>query len=677
MKKAEEILMKMKSDDDEERRIALCEAASLPHDQAISIIINSLGDKSWRVRKQAIEIISYSDDPSIFIPHLIKALGRKGEVELRNASVEALIKIGKHDLDKLIAALRDDDPDVRKFIIDVLGELKEYKTVPYIIDALNDTDQNVVYAAAEALGRIGGKDAVDALIRVLKEGDLWIQHAALDALISLNAFIPEELTTSFLNNRILRKKAIELLGKHGTISSLGVILDLIKERSYGSMEIAIQACYNLYERLQNSEKQVARKRITEALGSIDRDIILPMIHSPVISIRKAVCRILGISSKIEFLGDMVKGVDDDMRETIIDAVKDMGDAAGPKLIEIFEMVDDIDKAFICTLLGELGYTAAEEFLIRNLSHSYGHVRREAAVALAKIGSERAIDHIFNLLNDRFEDVQVFALKALSMLAERYPEKIIKNITILYGSSHHILKRNLIRLIGKIKRDEMLEFLLLAIKDGYASIRKEAFNAIADLGYGAKVLNSLITALTDEDPDVRLTVINILGKIKDPRAVESLLLMLNDDNLWIRVAAIRSLGTIGGENVVEMLRNTLENSSGIELIACIESLGQIGDKRCAGALMPFLSHPDPEIVKTAFQSILKIGVPNVFPILESLINHENWSVRGTVISALEEIGGTEASLILEKRYPFETDDFLRKSIEKALLKIRHNSSDGQS
>ncbi len=673
MERIQQILSRIKSKDDEERRRGLLDAASLPHDQGIPIIMNSLGDESWRVRKQAIEIISSSDDPSIFVPHLIGALRRKGEVELRNASIEALIRIGKNSLNTLLAAMRDEDPDLRKFIIDVLGELKEHETVPYLIEALNDNNQNVAYAAAEALGKIGGIDAIDALIKVLRDGELWIKYAAADALVSLNAYVPEEIILSLAENRILKKKAIELLGRYGTISSLGMILDSIREGSKGNVEVAVQACYNLYERFKKSEKELAREKIREALEGINKDLIEPIIHSPQPSIKKAIFKILGISGKIEFLKEMVEAVDDEMGDTIIGAVKEMGEGAVPKLMEIFEVVEDRKKAFICILLGELKDSVAEEFLIRNLQHSYGHVRREAAIALAKIGSEKAIASIFDLLSDKFEDVQLFAQNALSMLSERYPERIVKTISSLYGSAHHILKRNLIRLIGKIKREELLQFLLLAIKDGYASIRKEAFIAIGELGYGASILDNLITALTDEDPDVRLNVINILGKIREPAARESLLLMLNDDNLWIRVAAIRALGEIGGQDVVEKIRDMLGRGSGIEIIASLESLGQIGDKGSVGAILPFLSNPDPEIVKAALKAILRIGMPNIFPILEALIRHENWSVRGAAISALEDIGGGRASEILEKHYPFETDEFIKRSIERALSKIRLYSS----
>ena len=63
--------------------------------------------------------------------------------------------------------------DVRKFIIDVLGEFRDNRSLPPMLGALKDEDDNVRATAVEHLGKIGELVVVNALIEILESGDLW------------------------------------------------------------------------------------------------------------------------------------------------------------------------------------------------------------------------------------------------------------------------------------------------------------------------------------------------------------------------------------------------------------------------------------------------------------------------------------------------------------------------
>ena len=49
------ILVDLRSEDDEVRRLAVERATTLPAEEALEILLERLGDSSWRVRKAAIE----------------------------------------------------------------------------------------------------------------------------------------------------------------------------------------------------------------------------------------------------------------------------------------------------------------------------------------------------------------------------------------------------------------------------------------------------------------------------------------------------------------------------------------------------------------------------------------------------------------------------------------------
>ena len=73
--------------------------------------------------------------------------------DLRNSAVEALERLGRLAVPVLSLHMDDDDHDVRKFVVDILGNVGDAAAVPLLIKALDDPDPNVSAAAAENLGQ--------------------------------------------------------------------------------------------------------------------------------------------------------------------------------------------------------------------------------------------------------------------------------------------------------------------------------------------------------------------------------------------------------------------------------------------------------------------------------------------------------------------------------------------
>ena len=85
------------------------------------------------------------------------------------AIIEALKR--QHDIDALIARLRDKDPSTRSEAAKALGELKDGRAVESLIGALKDPGETKEArgAAVTALGRLGDSRAVEHLIAALSD----------------------------------------------------------------------------------------------------------------------------------------------------------------------------------------------------------------------------------------------------------------------------------------------------------------------------------------------------------------------------------------------------------------------------------------------------------------------------------------------------------------------------
>ena len=56
-------------------------------------------------------------------------------------------------MDALLSVLETPDVDVRKFIVDILGDIGDTRAVPALIGKLDDPDENIRVAAAESPAR--------------------------------------------------------------------------------------------------------------------------------------------------------------------------------------------------------------------------------------------------------------------------------------------------------------------------------------------------------------------------------------------------------------------------------------------------------------------------------------------------------------------------------------------
>jgi CheY-like chemotaxis protein len=89
----------------------------------------------------------------------------------------------------------------------------------------------------------------------------------------------------------------------------------------------------------------------------------------------------------------------------------------------------------------------------------------------------------------------------------------------------------------------LELLIQTIKSPEASLRNHAKNALTRLGKAA--VPALCQALTDPDKDLQIHLLNVLGLIEDPHAVEPIreLLLRGAEDACVRFAAYEALGSI--------------------------------------------------------------------------------------------------------------------------------------
>jgi HEAT repeat protein len=106
----------------------------------------------------------------------------------------------------------------------------------------------------------------------------------------------------------------------------------------------------------------------------------------------------------------------------------------------------------------------------------------------------------------------------------------------------------------------------------------------------RIVEGLVNVLKHAgEPDIRWWVVDTLGVIRDPVAVEPLVEALLDEHSGVRRGAAWALGHIRSKKAIEPLAKVLENDKDWRVrLAAALVLGKIGDERAIGALRGAIS-----------------------------------------------------------------------------------------
>ena len=264
--KFDELMEKVKSESEEERRWAAHLLGERREKRGIKPLIKLLSDKSCAVREAAADALSRINGKEV-IQELIFLL-RSEEVDLRNIAIEILEEIGEKVVEPLSPLLEDEDHDIRKFVCDIMGNIGSPRAIPYLISVLNDPHINVACAACEALGNIKDKKATESLIKILKDKDRkWLIYNAVEALGKIQDVraVDALMELSSSKNSLILFAQIRALGEIGDTRAVGYLLSFLD-----STELNKAAVEALAKVARKDEKKVSSslKSFPERTGLI-------------------------------------------------------------------------------------------------------------------------------------------------------------------------------------------------------------------------------------------------------------------------------------------------------------------------------------------------------------------------------------------------------------------------
>ncbi|WP_328746908.1 HEAT repeat domain-containing protein [Geomonas anaerohicana] len=654
--------------DEEQRRLAVMSLRRRPFPEVMELLFRAMGDESWRVRKEAVSVVLQAQPLQVAeLEALIALLRSADNAGLRNSAVESLERIGVPAVEPLCAHLGDPDHDLRKFIIDILGNIRCATCLPLLVQALDDEDMNVRVAAAENLGKIGDAQALPHLLKVLDGGEVWLKFTVLDALSSIGAPVPLAKLEPLLQEGLLRRATYDCLGILGDRKCLHLLLEGLHDKAKNAREAAAIALMRQRGRLSLQEQEeLVDRPLRDLAGSATAKKLIDSLHGeePVmISALAQLCGIMGDERAALPLVRVARA--DRLRGVCLEALRRIGEPVMPLLLEHFPFAIAAERAVVVHLIAETGRPGSDDLLFAALEDEGAEVRRCAAVALGRLAPQGAAPRVARLLDDEEPQVCEGALDGLQHLAARDAEGVSAICSELLRKRDARKRRDAAIILGALADGERLARL---VKDEDATVRRAAVASLARVDL-PQALGALTLSLSDEEPEVRAAAAQALAEKGGHEVLAPLCLALSDDDPWVQTAALKGLTAVGDPEALPGVTALLEQAQGPVLIAALSTLAALGGAQALGPVRQALYHDDEEVVEAAIGILAAHGTDWIAEHGQALLEHRHWMVRRSFVRALAQLQGGDALTVLDQALARESDPLVKGEIVELLDRLR--------
>ncbi len=629
-----EILKLLRSGDSQKQREGAFAARDMNLTEAVPLLVELLKSSSLGVQEaadMALRKIGGQESIASLIPLL-----RSDSAQIRNLSMDILRHIGNQDIDSLILLLKDDDPDMRIFASDILGSTSSYLAVgPLCNSLLNDPEANVRYQAAVSLGELGLAEASQCLRKGFQDEE-WVQYAVVEALSKIRDESSAQALVQYLpeSSELVSSMIVDALGEMGNVKSLPMLLKRVEKSPTALRNKIVRSIIRIMGGkalvfLSDKEKERLRDYLLIAIDDNDQDVQdAAMTGLGFVGDEKASARILKIASSLDpdidsdrlekseaalvsigYNQALTRGLKSDNDSTSLVAVRALGRIGSPEavksLIEAFhEKSRDLQREITEELYSSGGPELRSFFLELLRTHQDGDVLKNSLKFIGfKLRDEECIREIISFLDHPWDDVKEAALDSVLTVGG---DRVLQEFEPMFESAEPVKRLMAVYAFGRLGAGQNLGQLKKALGDESADVRKMALEAMATVCPDDKeVISMAIRVINDEDREVRLSLVELLGKCPHDDTIAYLLEYLEDTDEWVRIRAIEALGEKQNRSVVPDILSLWDKGSALQKIKIIEALGLIGGQGAFRALLDILDDSDADIQDAAENALDKL------------------------------------------------------------------------
>lgn len=424
-----------------------------------------------------------------------------------------------------------------------------------LVAALVAENDNVKIVVLRSLRHFGVLNNSTDITPLLTSSNTAVQLEALEAVLSSpDSKLLETLLEVFATGcAAVRNKSAEVLGRYPFPLLKDFLESLVncedkERRKFGALllcHLKDEGNCRLLDAFTHDADPEVRKIALRAAGIQRMDVAIPLISAaltdPDVSVREAAVMSLAefrtpmlVDEVLQLLGSSGESLD----YAVVKALGMMGAYSAESALLKFMEGDGFSRKLEYVLIETLGKisakSASEMICNRYLTHADADVRRLAVETLGRLGDRNSTQAVEEALQDTHWSVRVAALHVVGSLGG------VKEIPLLLAAvadTDMMVKKHAILILGDLRNIIAIPTLIQQLTDDEMS--KHAFVAL--LKFGRPVLPWLHRQMMKNCPvEVRVRLIDIIGKIGDHKSLEPLMELLDDPSPAIRLASIDSL-----------------------------------------------------------------------------------------------------------------------------------------
>ncbi len=392
------------------------------------------------------------------------------DIVTRNLASKLLIRMGEVSIPAILPFLRDQDKDVRKFVVDILGEIESVDSVYHLLPLLNDPDPNVIVSTLEALGNIG---SVESLGPICKAFDAYpfARPSAADALGRIgDTSVGDYLLEKFLKAKndvstdpVVLCAVIEALGSVGSARAADALTRQLDVAQGKLFHILIHAIVQITERSQGVLEfpESVRGDMLAALGDDNEGIRLSaakgLVQFDDAAVTRALVLALGSSEEFDFfLISVLLG----RREAFREAVEVLEEEHGRRVGQVV------------LLLGKLAY----EFVKRFSEHQ--------SYEVTNLLLSRAFDAVLTKWAEADHETRAIFVDTMFRLTG---DRAVACISEIAADPDPWLRVHIIELLAEIRDRRAIDVVMTFLEDEDEMVREAAVSMLQARGMQAEVV----------------------------------------------------------------------------------------------------------------------------------------------------------------------------------------------
>ncbi|MDP6923544.1 MAG: HEAT repeat domain-containing protein [Candidatus Scalindua sp.] len=449
--------------------------------------------------------------------------------------------------------------------------------------------------------------------------------------------------------------------------------------------ISIYSCLIVTEnRVVDAKEERSSKKTSQDISpelSIKIDEWMKLLYSEDSAIRtSAVISLLGLnlSSVYDSLIDILKDSDnDDVRISLIKAFGFAGDGrALDCMIDLLASENEEMRTASADALGNIGTKKAIEEMVDVLLDKRKSVEFRILVtgALAKTRSREAVEPLIDILETDNNDLQIAAHDALVEITkqsngkaksfwqewwdrnkvktrEQWLEDIVDKLEGGFKEleeENNLLKDEIvektIQILKTNKESDNTRPLIDALKSEYQAVRIYAAGELAHHD-DPEVVKVFVGLISDDDTEIRVLAVEVLGKIGGVSELKNLISALQDKETRVRESAAISLGRLGKKEAVFDLSSALSDPANSVVCAAAEALGELKADEAVEPLVSLFSNKDSKIRESAIVALGKFQDKRAIDPLINSLKDEDERVRWYAADTLGKTGAKKAVMPL--------------------------------